>query len=599
LSRLKNENPEEITDGAAIYRRLLRYVVPYKLAFGLAVFGMICAAATDAGLAAMLKPILDGGFVDKDPEWIQLLPILFIGVALLRGVGTFISTFLMAWIGRNIVKTLRREMFTHVLSLPTSFYDGSSSGTLISKFTFDVEQVASAATDAITIVIRDVLTIIFLLALMFYTSWQLSLVMFVLGPVIIVLVSFVNKRFRRISTRIQSSMGNVTQVSEEAIEGHRVIKTFGGQDYEATHFETVNEGNRRQFMKLIATSVSSVQVIQFISACALAMIIYLATSGPMLDSITPGTFMSFLAAMMMMLTPVKRLTTVNVIIQRGIAAAKSIFDLLDAKVEVDNGSIRLDKTSGAVEFNDVCFSYEQSKGVVLNNISFKAEAGQSIAFVGKSGSGKTTLASLLPRFYDYTSGSITIDGHDLSELTLESLREQIALVGQDVMLFNDTIGRNIAYGSLKDCSEEEIVQAATAAHAMEFIENLPDGLNTMVGDNGVLLSGGQRQRLAIARALLKNAPILVLDEATSALDTESERFIQAALDVLMKDRTTFVIAHRLSTIEKADTIIVMSEGKIVEHGKHAQLLAMEGYYANLYHLQYEPAAASIKEAIVD
>jgi len=595
LSRLKNENPEEITDGAVIYRRLLRYVLPYKLAFSLAVIGMVCAAATDAGLAAMLKPILDGGFVEKDPEWIALLPILFIGIALIRGVGTFVSSFLMAWIGRNIVKTLRREMFTHILSLPTRFYDGSSSGALISKFTFDVEQVASAATDAITIVIRDVLTIIFLLALMFYTSWQLSLVMFVLGPIIILLVSFVNKRFRRISTRIQSSMGSVTHVSEEAIEGHRVIKTFGGQDYEATHFEEVNEGNRRQFMKLIATSVSSVQIIQFISACALAVIIYLATSGPMLDAITPGTFMSFLAAMMMMLTPVKRLTTVNVIIQRGISAAKSIFDLLDAAVEVDAGSIRLDKISGAVEFKDVCFSYEQSKGVVLDNISLRAEAGQSIAFVGKSGSGKTTLASLLPRFYDYTSGSITVDGHAIGELTLESLRQQIALVGQDVMLFNDTIGRNIAYGSLEDCSEAEIIQAATAAHAMEFIETLPDGLNTMVGDNGVLLSGGQRQRLAIARALLKNAPILILDEATSALDTESERYIQAALDELMKDRTTFVIAHRLSTIEKADTIIVMHEGEIVEQGKHDQLLAVGGYYANLYHLQYEAATVVIQE----
>jgi len=592
LSRLKNENPEEITDGAVIYRRLLRYVLPYKLAFSLAVIGMVCAAATDAGLAAMLKPILDGGFVEKDPEWIALLPILFIGVALIRGVGTFASSFLMAWIGRNIVKTLRREMFNHILSLPTRFYDGSSSGALISKFTFDVEQVASAATDAITIVIRDVLTIIFLLALMFYTSWQLSLVMFVLGPIIILLVTFVNKRFRRISTRIQSSMGNVTQVSEEAIEGHRVIKTFGGQAYEATHFEKVNEGNRRQFMKLIATSVSSVQIIQFISACALATIIYLATSGPMLDTITPGTFMSFLAAMMMMLTPVKRLTTVNVIIQRGIAAAKSIFDLLDAVLEVDIGTIRLEKISGEVEFRDVCFSYEQSKGVVLDNISFRVEAGQSIAFVGKSGSGKTTLASLLPRFYDYSSGSITVDGHGIGELTLESLRQQIALVGQDVMLFNDTIGRNIAYGSLEDCSEAAIIQAATAAHAMEFIETLPEGLNTMVGDNGVLLSGGQRQRLAIARALLKNAPILILDEATSALDTESERYIQAALEELMKDRTTFVIAHRLSTIEKADTIIVMNEGKIVEQGKHDQLLTAGGYYANLYHLQFEPAAVT-------
>ncbi len=595
MSRLKNENPEEITDGAVIYRRLLRYVLPYKLAFSLAVIGMICAAATDAGLAALLKPILDGGFVEKDPEWIALLPILFIAVALIRGVGTFVSSFLMAWIGRNIVKTLRQEMFNHILSLPTRFYDGSSSGALISKFTFDVEQVAAAATDAVTIVIRDVLTIIFLLALMFYTSWQLSLVMFVLGPIIILLVSFVNKRFRRISTRIQASMGNVTQVSEEAIEGHRVIKTFGGQAYEASHFETVNEGNRRQFMKLIATSVSSVQIIQFISACALAAIIYLATTGPMLETITPGTFMSFLAAMMMMLTPVKRLTTVNVIIQRGISAANSIFDLLDATAEVDTGSIRLEKISGAVEYKNVCFSYEQSKGVVLDDISFRVEAGQSIAFVGKSGSGKTTLASLLPRFYDYTSGSITVDGHAIGELTLENLRQQIALVGQDVMLFNDTIGRNIAYGSLENCSEAEIIQAATAAHAMEFIEILPEGLNTMVGDNGVLLSGGQRQRIAIARALLKNAPILILDEATSALDTESERYIQAALDELMKNRTTFVIAHRLSTIEKADTIIVMNEGKIVEQGKHAQLLAVGGYYANLYHLQYEPSAVAIQK----
>ena len=595
MSRLKNDNQEEITDGAEIYRRLLKYVVPYKLAFILAVIGMACAAATDAGLAAMLKPILDGGFVEKDPEWIKLLPLLFIGVALLRGIGTFASTFLMAWIGRHIVKTLRREMFTHVLSLPTSFYDASSSGKLISKFTFDVEQVAEAATDAITIVIRDVLTIIFLLSLMFYTSWQLSLVILLLGPVIVVLVRFVNKRFRRISTRIQASMGNVTQVSEEVIEGHRVIKTFGGQAYESAHFEGVNEGNRRQFMKLIATSASSVQVIQFISACALAGIIYLATLGPMLEAITPGTFMSFLAAMMMLLTPVKRLTTVNVIIQRGIAAAKSLFDLLDAKAEVDNGTMQVERVIGTVEFKDVCFSYEQSKGTVLSNVTFRAEAGESIAFVGKSGSGKTTLSSLLPRFYDYTTGRITIDGHDIQRLTLENLRQQIALVGQDVKLFNDTIGRNIAYGGLKEYSEAEIIHAAKAAHAMEFIETLPEGLNTMVGDNGVLLSGGQRQRLAIARALLKNAPILILDEATSALDTESERYIQAALDELMKDRTTFIIAHRLSTIEKADTIIVMHEGSIVERGKHDQLLAMGGYYANLYHLQYEPATTATQD----
>jgi len=589
LSRLDQQQPQEITDGAVIYRRLLVYAVPYKWVFALAILGMTVAAATDAGLAAMLKPILDGGFVEKDPEWIALLPMMFIGLALLRGVGTFVSTFLMAWIGRHIVKKLRKEMFAHILSLPASFYDASSSGQLISKFTFDVEQVADATTDAITIIVRDVLTVLFLLALMFYTSWQLSLVFLLLGPVIIVLVSYVNKRFRRISSRIQASMGNVTQVTEEVIEGQRVIKTFGGQAYETAQFEQVNEGNRGQIMKLIATSATSVQVIQFISACALAGIIYLATLEPMLEKISVGTFMSFLAAMMMLLTPVKRLTTVNVIVQRGIAAAKSLFDLLDAEIEKDHGSKEIERATGLVEYQSVFFSYEKSKGRVLNDVSFRAEAGQSIAFVGKSGSGKTTLVSLLPRFYELTSGNIYIDGHDIRDFKLENLRKHIALVSQDVTLFNDTIARNIAYGSLDTCGEAEIIRAAQAAHAMEFIEALPDGLNTMVGDNGVLLSGGQRQRLAIARALLKNAPILILDEATSALDTESERYIQAALDEVMKNRTTFVIAHRLSTIEKVDSIIVMHEGKIAERGKHKELLAKGGYYANLHKMQYEPA----------
>lgn len=589
MSRIKNENPQEITEGVVIYRRLLSYALPYKLAFGVAVITMALVAATDTGIAAILRPLLDGGFVEKDPEWIAVLPVLFIVLALLRSFSTFVSTFVMAWIGRNVVKELRREMFSHILRLPTSYYDARSSGQLISKFTYDVEQVAEASTNAITIVIRDVLTVIFLLAYMFYTSWQLSLVFLLLGPVIVVLVSIVNKRFRLISTRIQASMGNVTQVSEEAIEGHRVIKTFGGQAYESTHFEEVNEGNRRQFMKMIATSVVSVQVIQIISACALAGIIYLATLEPMLEKITVGIFMSFLAAMMMLLSPIKRLTTVNVLIQRGIAAAKSLFDLLDAEAEKDNGTVQVEHISGDVEYKGVGFRYEKSKGAVLKNVTFNARAGQSVAFVGKSGSGKTTLVSLLARFYDLDTGEISIDGYDIRDLKLDNLRHHIALVSQDVTLFNDTIARNIAYGSLKDYSEAEIIEAATAAHAMEFINELPEGLNTMVGDNGVLLSGGQRQRLAIARALLKNAPILILDEATSALDTESERYIQAALEELMKGRTTFVIAHRLSTIEKADTIIVMHEGKIVESGKHQQLLELNGYYANLHRLQYEQA----------
>ena len=599
MSRLNKDTPQEITDGAVIYRRLLVYVIPYKWVFGVAIFGMILIAATETGLAALMKPLLDGGFVDKDPEWIKLLPLLFIGLALLRGLGTFIATFLMAWIGRRVIKELRKEMFSHILKLPASFYDASSSGQLISKFTFDVEQVAEAATSAITIIIRDVLTVIGLLAWMFYLNWKLSLVFLLLGPVIVMVVSFVNKRFRRISKRIQTSMGDVTQVSEEAISGHRVIKTFGGQAYESAHFEEANEGNRRQVMKLIATSVASVQIIQVISAFALAGIIYLATLDSMLETVTVGVFMSFLAAMMMLLSPIKRLTTVNVIVQRGVAAAKSLFDLLDAPAEENRGHEKIDNIAGAVEYKAVSFEYQQSKGRVLNDVSFTAEAGQSIAFVGKSGSGKTTLVSLLPRFYELTSGAITIDGHDINSLDLENLREQIALVGQDVTLFNDTIACNIAYGSLKDCSEAEIIRAAKAAHAMEFIETLPDGLNTMVGDNGVLLSGGQRQRLAIARALLKNAPILILDEATSSLDSESERYIQAALEELMKDRTTFVIAHRLSTIEKADLIIVMHEGKIVEQGKHKALLAMNRYYANLHKLQYAPASTVALDQNVD
>lgn len=590
MSRIKNENLQEITEGAVIYRRLLRYAVPYKLAFGVAVVAMAILAATDTGVAAILQPLLDGGFVEKDPTWIALLPVLFITLALLRSISTFVSTYVMAWIGRNVVKELRREMFTHILRLPASYYDASTSGQLISKFTYDVEQVAEAATNAITIVIRDLLTVIFLLAYMFYTSWQLSLVFLLLGPAIVFLVSIVNKRFRLISTRIQASMGNVTQVSEEAIEGHRVIKTFGGQQYETNHFEEVNEGNRRQFMKMIATSVVSVQVIQIISSLALAGIIYLATLEPMLEKITVGIFMSFLAAMMLLLTPIKRLTTINVLVQRGIAAAKSLFDLLDAKAENDTGMRVVEHVRGDVEFKAVSFGYEKSKGAVLNDISFTAGTGQSVAFVGKSGSGKTTLVSLLPRFYEFSSGSITVDGHDIRDLKLDNLRQHIALVSQEVTLFNDTIRNNIAYGSLQASSEEAIIRAATAAHAMEFVDELPDGLDTMVGDNGVLLSGGQRQRLAIARALLKDAPILILDEATSALDTESERYIQAALEELMKGRTTFVIAHRLSTIEKADSIIVMHEGRIVESGRHLQLLELDGYYANLHRLQYEQAA---------
>lgn len=578
------QDKNHIYDGMAIYRRLLAYSRAYLWIFAVSVVCMFFYAATDTGLAALMKPMLDGGFVNKDPKWISLIPILIIALALVRGIAGFFSNYSMTWIGRQIIKELRRSMFDQLLHLPAPFYDSNSSGKLLSKFTFDVEQVARAATDAVTVVIRDTLTIIGLLAWMFYLNWTLTLVFLVIGPAIASLVRFVNLRFRRIGTNIQDSMGDVTSVSEEAIEGHRVIKTFGGKDYEAGHFEHANEKNRRQNMKFTITSSASIYTIQLIAAFALAGIVYL-TTGPLQQEVTVGSFMSFISAMMMLLPPIKRLTTVNMVIQRGIAAAKSIFDLLDTEQEKDIGTQVISSPRGYVEYDHVSFAYN-GKEQVLKDITFKIEPGQTVAFVGRSGSGKTTLVSLLPRFYDVNEGRILLDGSDIRMLTLDNLRSHLAVVGQDVTLFNDTIAHNIAYGRLEQSQQGTIIQAAEAANAMEFIRQLPEGMDTVVGENGVLLSGGQRQRLAIARAILKNAPILILDEATSSLDTESERHIQEALETLMKNRTTLVIAHRLSTIENADMIIVMDEGRIIETGKHQQLLAQGKHYAHLYHMQF-------------
>lgn len=578
------QSKNDINDGMAIYRRLLTYSRSYLWVFILSILCMAVFAATDTGLAALMKPMLDGGFVDKDPKWIALIPILIISLALVRGLAGFFSSYSMTWVGRQIIKELRRRMFDQLLHLPSPFYDTNSTGKLLSKFTFDVEQVARAATDAITVVIRDTLTIIGLLGLMFYLNWVLTLVFLVIGPAIALLIRYVNTRFRRIGTNIQTSMGDVSSVSEEAIEGHRVIKTFGGKQYEAAHFEQANEKNRWQNMKMVVTSDASTNIIQLIAAFALAGIVYL-TTGPLQQEITVGSFMSFITAMMMLLAPTKRLTTINMVIQRAIAAAKSIFDLLDTEKEIDTGTQVLSKIKGIVEYDHVSFSYD-NRDSVLKDISFKIEPGQTVAFVGRSGSGKTTLVSMLPRFYEINSGRILLDGHDIRSLTLDNLRSHLAVVGQDITLFNDTIAHNIAYGRLEQSEQGKIIRAAEAANAMEFISQLPEGMNTVVGENGVLLSGGQRQRLAIARAILKDAPILILDEATSSLDTESERHIQEALETLMKNRTTLVIAHRLSTIENADMIIVMDEGRIIETGRHEQLLAQAKQYAHLYHMQF-------------
>ena len=581
-----SQTPVTLT-AVQLYKRLLNYVKPYWLAFLISILAMMVFAGTETGMAALMKPLLDGSFVEKDPTTIKYVPLMLIGLFFIRGVANFLTTYGLGWIARNVIKTLREEMFEKLITLPASFYDKNNSGQLMSKLLYDVEQVAGAATDAILTVIRDTLTIIGLIAWMIYLNGFLSLIILVTVPFVAVLVYFVSIRFRRISKEIQGSMGNVSHVCGEIIEAHREVKTFGSQVYETERFDRINRKNRGQQMKKIATDACSEPVIQLITVLGLAVVIYLATLPEVLEAITVGSFISFITAMFMLLTPLKRLTKINSKLQAGIAAAESIFTLLDEEPEHDNGTLTMDRAKGQIEYRHVSFSYDEGKGSVLNDISFHAEPGQTIAFVGHSGSGKTTLVSLLARFYNIEKGQILIDGVDISQLTLKDLRKQLSLVNQQVVLFNDTIANNISYGQAGDVSEEAIIQAAKSAHAWEFIQKLPQGLHTEVGENGVLLSGGQRQRLAIARALLRNSPILILDEATSALDTEAERHIQAAFEELMRERTTLVIAHRLSTIEKANKIIVMHDGEILETGTHQQLLANGKHYAELYRLQFQ------------
>ncbi|WP_455366942.1 lipid A export permease/ATP-binding protein MsbA [Kaarinaea lacus] len=569
-----------------IHSRFLHYVTPYGLGFAAAVIGMVVVAATETGLAALMKPMLDGSFVEKDPETIQFVPLALLGIFVLRGVGGFFSDYGMAWVSRNVVRDMRKQLFSHLLFLPTAFYDRTSSGHLSSKLVYDVEQVAQASANAITIIIRDSLTIVGLLAWMVYLNWMLSLIFIVLAPVITFLVVLISKRFRKISLRIQKSMGNVSQSAQQIVNGQRIIKIFGAREYETRAFGDINEFNRRQHMKMAATSALSVPVSQLLAALALAGLLYVATSDALLAKITVGTFMSFITAAMLLLAPMKRLTKVTANWQKGMAAAQSIFHLLDQPVEKDTGTQTMKRAKGEIEFKHVTFGYDEDRNLALDDINFKVASGETVAIVGRSGSGKSTLVNMIPRFYDPQSGEVLLDGITVSDIRLDDLRNQIALVSQDVTLFNDTIANNIAYGSSDLFEEEKIVAAAEAAHAMEFINELPDGMNTVIGDKGVLLSGGQRQRIAIARAILKDAPILILDEATSALDTQSERYIQEALEDLMQNRTTLVIAHRLSTIEGANKILVMHEGKIIEQGSHGSLIVNDGHYAALHKMQF-------------
>ncbi|ADJ27406.1 lipid A export permease/ATP-binding protein MsbA [Nitrosococcus watsonii] len=578
--------PPALDSGLAVYRRLLGYTRPYRWIFAASIITMAVYAATETGLAALMKPLMDGSFIERDPATIQMIPLLLIGLFVIRGGANFITQYGLKWVARRVVRDLREQMFCHLLALPARYYDQKASGQLLAKLIYDVEQVSNAATDAIITIVRDSLTILGLLAWMTYLNGLLTLIILVTVPLIALIIWWVSRRFRRISRKIQNSMGDVSQVAQEAIEGHREVKIFGGQTYEAKRFDQVNEQNRQQTMKMAATDAISQPVVQLIAVLGLAGVIHLATRESMLAQISVGTFISFITAMMLLLGPVKRLTKINGILQRGIAAAQSIFGLLTETPEVDRGRQSLARARGAIRFEHLTFYYEPAKGPVLENIDLEIKPYQTIALVGHSGSGKSTLVGLLARFYETTAGHIFIDEMDIQTLRLTELRRQIALVSQQIILFNDTIAHNIAYGSYQQTSKQDIIRAAEAAHAMEFIDRLPNGLDTMIGEKGVLLSGGQRQRLAIARALLKDAPILILDEATASLDTEAERHIQAALETLMHQRTTLVIAHRLSTVENADQIIVLHQGQIIERGTHSQLLARESHYAGLYRLQF-------------
>ena len=568
-----------------LYFRLLRYVRPYRWIFALSVVATTIAAATEPLIPALIQPLLDGSFVEKDPHSIRIMPLLLVAVFIVRGVAGFVGTLAMDWIAHRVVMDLRAALFGRLLALPTRYFDDHSAGNLLSRLTYDVSQVMTATTQALVTLVRDGLAVIGLLAWMLYLNWQLSLLAFLIAPGIAVIMRLVSRRLRRLSRELQELMGDLTHVIDEVLQGHKVIKIFGGQDYERKRFHRVNNRVRQFNLKLAAVSEGSGPLVQLLAIIALGAMIYLASLQSAADRITVGGFVSLFGAMAMLLSPIKRLTKVNEQLQRGLAAAETIFALLDEPPEPDPGTRAIGRARGQVSFRNVNHRYRREGAEVIRQFSLDVRPGETIALVGPSGSGKTTLMNLLPRFYDPDAGDIQLDGVSIRELRLAELRANIAYVSQDVVLFNDTVAANIAYGAGFRASEAELLQAAESAHALEFIRELPQGLHTLIGENGARLSGGQRQRLAIARALLKNAPILILDEATSALDTHSERKVQQALETLRQGRTAFIVAHRLSTIENADRIVVLDQGRIVEIGAHAELLSRGGLYASLYRLQ--------------
>ena len=572
-----------------LYKRLLRHVWPYRGALAIGIVAMIVGGLADAALVKLTGPMVNELFVDKNPRLAILLPLGVILVFLVSGLASFTSGYMTQWVSNKVILDLRGLMFTQLLRLPPAWFDEATTARLVAKFTNDVTNIAAASTSVRTVVVRDTVTIVALLTILIYSNWKLTLITLAVIPPTALVVRYFSKRLRATSRASQQAIGGIATVLDETIANLRVVKIFGGQAYESSRFKEANERIRRYNMKQSVAASASVPITQLLVACAVAAIIYFAAQEALNGNSDVGKFVEFIAATGMLLQPLKRLTGINEHLQKGLAAAESVFGVIDEKAEDDTGTVELERSRGEIRYEAVTLSYKTSPRPALEGVSLDIRPGETIALVGASGSGKTSLIHLLPRFYHPASGRITIDGHDLEALTLQSLRKQISLVSQNVVLFNDTVAANIAYGRLEQTSEADIVRAAEAAHAMDFIRQLPEGLATPIGENGAKLSGGQRQRIAIARALLKDAPILLLDEATSALDTESERAVQAALEELMKGRTTIVVAHRLSTIENADRIVVLAQGRIVEVGSHRELIGQGGVYAGLHRLQFAGA----------
>ncbi|MFO6297391.1 lipid A ABC transporter ATP-binding protein/permease MsbA [Rahnella selenatireducens] len=568
------------------FRRLWPMITPFKAGLIAAAIALVANAASDTFMLSLLKPLLDDGFGKADRSILLWMPLVVIGLMIVRGVSGYISSYCISWVSGKVVMHMRRRLFGHMMRMPVAFFDQQSTGTLLSRITYDSEQVASSSSSALVTVVREGASIIGLFIMMFYYSWQLSVILLVIAPIVSVVIRVVSKRFRNISKSMQNTMGQVTTSAEQMLKGHKEVLIFGGQKVETERFDKVSNRMRQQGMRMVSASSISDPIIQLIASLALAFVLYAASFPSVMETLSAGTITVVFSSMIALMRPLKSLTNVNSQFQRGMAACQTLFSILDMEQEKDEGKLEVKRVKGEVEFKNVTFTYPGRDVPALRDISFALPEGKTVALVGRSGSGKSTIANLLTRFYDIQEGKILMDGHDLREYTLSSLRDQVALVSQNVHLFNDTIANNIAYARTDMYSREEIEKAATMAYAMDFIGKMDKGLDTVIGENGVLLSGGQRQRIAIARALLRDSPILILDEATSALDTESERAIQAALDELQKNRTSLVIAHRLSTIEKADEILVIEDGCIVERGSHTALLEERGVYSQLYRMQF-------------